>query len=406
MIFQTLDDKSSCVGIYTDGSLLFDPDSFPSSLTTTWDYVPYMDNGPLELVSLYLQGKQIGDCIPEFLQEDWEDVSAKLSAFKRSFDIGRISLGENCFYDLVPQRFLLELCNVRHKITQHVLENLEKPRRYEFYKQVRIMLGEIEQRKVRLDNKFIRTFLSDPKMSRIANTILKSSPYVKYNQFGTKTGRLTTSPGTFPILTLPKVFKSSLQPTNDFYLELDYNGAEVRTLLGLLGKTQPRLDVHKFHQQKIFDGKISRDESKVAFFAWLYGSSSSKNKKAVIALQEFYDRNQILETYWKNGDVETVYGKKIPDTSRHHALNYIVQSTAAELTIKQSLKINHLLKTKASGSFLAFIVHDSIIIDMKKEDIPLVESILFLMKSTNFGDFMINKKIGKSLANMKEAPYG
>jgi len=406
MYFQTLDDKTSCVGIYTNGRLWFEEDSFPEDLTTTWDYVPYMDNSSLELASLYLQGKPIGNSIPEFLQDDWEDVSLKLESFKRSFDIGKINLEQNCFYDLVPQRFLIELCEVRNKITQHVLEKIEKPKRYEFYKQVRIMLGEIEQHQVNIDKRFLKSFLNDSKFHRVAETIMSAAPFVRYNQFGTKTGRLSCASGAFPILTLPKVLKSSLQPTNDFYLELDFNGAEVRTLLGLLEKSQPTFDVHEFHQQEVFEDKFSREEAKIAFFAWLYGSNSHKDSASNMKLQSFYDREKLLKTYWNDGIVKTFYGKEIPNTSKHHALNYIIQSTAAELTLKQSLKVHHLIKTKGTGSFLAFIVHDSIVIDMKKEDLRLLEGILFLMGSTNFGNFLVNKKIGKNLGNMKEFSHG
>ena len=40
MYFQALDDKTSCVGIYYDGNLIFDESDFPSDLTgmKTWKY--------------------------------------------------------------------------------------------------------------------------------------------------------------------------------------------------------------------------------------------------------------------------------------------------------------------------------------------------------------------------------
>jgi hypothetical protein len=47
-------------------------------------------------------------------------------------------------------------------------------------------------------------------------------------------------------------FRSAIRPQNDYYIELDFNGAEVRTLLGLLGKEQPTGDVHDFHLNEIF----------------------------------------------------------------------------------------------------------------------------------------------------------
>ena len=70
MIFQTLDDKSDCVGIYTDSNLIFDPDHFPDSLSKTWKYAPYLRDLDVDYISLYLEGGKIADNIPEYLQDD------------------------------------------------------------------------------------------------------------------------------------------------------------------------------------------------------------------------------------------------------------------------------------------------------------------------------------------------
>ena len=94
------------------------------------------------------------------------------------------------------------------------------------------------------------------------------------------------------------------------------------------------------------------------------------------------------------------------DVDRHHALNYIVQSTAAELTLKQALKIDYLLRTRATGSNISFLIHDAIIIDMKKEDLPLLESLVSLMQSTNFGKFKINIKKGENLGSLRDFAHG
>ena len=75
MLFQTLDDKSECVGIFCDNKLVFDPESFPDNLTATWKYCTYLsDLEGVEYASLYLQGKPVESVIPEYLQDDWDDV--------------------------------------------------------------------------------------------------------------------------------------------------------------------------------------------------------------------------------------------------------------------------------------------------------------------------------------------
>ena len=77
MYFQTLDDKTECVGIYTNNQLFFDSDKFPKDIKYTWKYAPYLRGLDIEYVSLYLEGGSIGDAIPEYLRDDWEFVRVK-----------------------------------------------------------------------------------------------------------------------------------------------------------------------------------------------------------------------------------------------------------------------------------------------------------------------------------------
>ena len=63
MLFQTLDDKTECVGIYADNQLIFDLEGFPPELTQTWKYAPYLRDLDVEYISLYLEGGKIADAI-------------------------------------------------------------------------------------------------------------------------------------------------------------------------------------------------------------------------------------------------------------------------------------------------------------------------------------------------------
>jgi hypothetical protein len=405
MLFQTLDDKDDCVGIYYQNQLLFDAEAFPADLGFTWKYAPYLRDKNIEYASLYLEGSPLSPVLPEYLQDDWEDISKKLTAFKRSLSIAQVDMLQNCFFDLVPQRFLVEFCEIKNKITQYVLDKVEKPRRYNFYQHTAMMLGDIAARPVAIDYRKVKSYLGHPKLGGYARALLSCKPCVEYNQFGTKTGRLTTKKGCFPILTLSKDLRGVVSPQNDFFVELDFNGAEVRTLLGLLNSPQPESDVHEFHLENIFTTLSTRAEAKVAFFAWLYGSASATSLRENKSLELFYKKDQLLETYWHEGTITTPYGKKIKDVSRHHALNYLIQSTSAELAIKQALKLDHLLRSKGTGSHLAFIIHDAVVLDMKHEDVGLLPALIYLMGSTNYGHYPVNTKVGLTLGGLEKKEY-
>ena len=398
-----MDDKSECVGIYCAGDLIFDLEEFPDKLSETWKYSPYLrDHKNIEYANLYVGGKKIHEVIPEYLKEDWEDVAGRLLAFERSLRIAKVDRSDNCIYDLTPSRFLIEFCEVKNEITKYVLKNYERPKRYSFLLKVCQMLEDISNRRLNINRKHLQAHLRTEKTKPIVKRLLGTTPYIKYNQFGTKTGRLTTRTDSFPILTLKKSLRTAIEPTNDYFVELDFNGAEVRVLMGMLGMDQPLEDVHQFHKDTVFRGSATREAVKTAFFAWLYGSRSAASSSEGETLREFYDKGKILKEYWDGKKVCTPFQKEIDDVDEHHALNYIVQSTTAELTLLQAMKVDYLLRTQSSKSKLSCIIHDAIVLDFNKEDEHLLPKIKSLMSSTKFGEFKINISSGNNLGSLKE----
>ena len=401
MIFQTLDDKKECVGIYCGNELYFDEKEFPNNLTATWGFVEHLRGKKIEYASLYLEGKKIEESIPEYLRDDWDDVTNKLAAFQRSLVLSRVDLQDNCIYDLVPRRFLIDMCEVKNEITKYILDNQKKPERYDFSLQVCQLLDSISNEPLRINKRKVRSYLSTAEKSQLSN-LENAPPYIKYNQFGTITGRLTTKKGSFPILTLKKSLRDIVEPRNDYFLEMDFNGAEARVMLGLLGIPQPEYDIHEFHSDKVFGGKLSRDKVKQSFFAWLYGSRSALVSDEGKVLSKFYEKDKILSEFWDGTNIKTTYKREIKNVDAHHALNYVVQSTAADLTLLQSLKIDHLLRSKGCKTRIACIIHDAVVLDFHKDDEPLMNSIKKLMESTKFGSFKINVSKGKNLGNLKD----
>ena len=120
MIFQTLDDKRECVGVYSDGELRFD--EIPEDLSKTWSYSNFLAGKDIEYASLYCQGQTLDQVCPVHLVEEWEKVSNRLKAFLRANKIAKVSLVENCFFDVTPERFLKEYCEIKNQICQWVFE--------------------------------------------------------------------------------------------------------------------------------------------------------------------------------------------------------------------------------------------------------------------------------------------
>ena len=134
---------------------------------------------------------------------------------------------------------------------------------------------------------------------------------------------MTTRKHYFPILTLDSDYRCIIKPTNDYFVELDYNAAELRVLLGLSDKEQPIEDLHTWNLNNVYSGVGSRDEAKKRIFAWLYNPQSKD-----FASNRVYDRDSVLRKYWNGQVVITPMDRVIP-ADKHHALNYLIQSTTA-----------------------------------------------------------------------------
>ena len=96
--------------------------------------------------------------------------------------------------------------------------------------------------------------------------------------------------------------------------------------------------------------------------------------------------------------VTNFYGREI-ECDEEHALNYIVQSTASDMFLRQVLKVNKLLEGRKSK--IAFMIHDSLIIDLAKEDRQLIGDIEKTFSETDFGAFKTNISAGKTFGEMR-----
>ena len=365
MFFQTLDDKSECVGIYADGKLYFD--AVPDNLKVTWSN-PGSISGSPELLSLWVNGRTLAECCPSEHADELSACQNKLRAYLKSFKIAKINMRDHCIFDMIPHDFLMRLCEVKNKITKHVYETEQRPNNYDHLAEIYRLLQKIKFQQLNLSTKDCRHLLVSTRERDKAKMLVSNYRYIDYNLFGTVTGRLTTSTNSFPILTLKKEMRQMVKPQNDLFVCLDYNGAEVRTLLELSGEQQPDTDIHEWNSRHLFEQEVTREECKVRFFAWLYDPTSEDIKSL------HYDRKKILDKWYSNGYINTPYGRKIKVEERK-ALNYLLQSTTSDRVLSKAVAIDKFLTENGCKSYISHIVHDEIAIDYSDEDREYISKI-------------------------------
>ena len=393
MLFQTLDEKNECVAVFKDGELIWN--EIPQNLTKTWKYSAFLKDLPnIEYAHIYFGGKSLDEACPEHMRSKWSEVFGKLRAYHRSFVEAKVDLNDNCFYELVPEKFLIEYCKAKNEITEYILENHTKPADYDFLVEATKMLTDIKYQKLNIDTTPLRQKAYNLRIRDFLKKLKRLQPFVKYNLFGSITGRLTVEKGCFPLLNLDKNYRSILKPNNDWFVELDYNAAELRTLLALSGKDQPEEDIHDWNANVVYRGAVDREEAKKRVFAWLYNPNSND-----FLSNRAYDRGKVKEKYWDGKKVKNPYGREI-EADEFHALNYILQSTTNDIILRQALKIYKMLEGRKST--IAFTMHDSIVLDFSEEDQHMVQDIYDTFAKNDFGVFKTSAKAGKNFGELKD----
>lgn len=393
MLFQTLDEKNECVAVFRNNQLIWG--EVPKDLTKTWKYSQFLKHKQnIQYAYIYSGGKSLDEVCPEYMKVRWLEVFGKLKAYHRSFFEAKINMNENCFYELVPQKFLIEYCKAKNEITEYILNEHKKPENYDFLVEATKMLTEIRYQRLNIDITPLKRKAHILRVREFIKKLKTIQPYVKYNLFGSVTGRLTVEKGCFPLLNLDKNYRSILKPNNDWFVELDYNAAELRTLLALSGKDQPEEDIHDWNANVVYRGAVDREEAKKRVFAWLYNPNSND-----FLSNRAYDRGRVKEQYWDGKKVKNPYGREI-EASEFHALNYILQSTTNDIILRQAIKIYKMLEGKKTK--IAFTMHDSIVLDFSEEDQHMVQDIYDTFAKNDFGVFKTSVKAGKNFGELKD----
>ncbi|HAI44394.1 MAG TPA: hypothetical protein DCM40_42985 [Maribacter sp.] len=373
MIIQTLDIKDNCTGVFVENSFLFNNfDNTIKQAKLAWKHSPVFDDEKIEYLYVYLKGNDLSPYA--FDSEMYEEYKLKMESHAKAAKVAKVQLEDLCFFDIIPEHQLLKWFSIRGQCMNKLHRAKSRPTDYSILHKAHVLATEISHNKIKFGTEFGR---------------------VRYNIFGSATGRLTTLKNSVPVLTLKKEQRSQLTPNNDMFLDLDINAAELRTLLALSGQEQPDIDLHEWNASELFNSSLSRSEAKQRMFAWLYNPVAIDE-----SLEQCYNR-EIFRDFFSAEDqlVTTPFGRKLY-VEEKKAQNYLLQSTTSDIVIENAYKIMKLLKNRRSN--IAFTLHDSVILDFAKEDHDLVREIKETFETNRYGRFLSTIKIGKNFGEMRD----
>ena len=128
MVFQIMDDKKDCIGVYANENFIYD--RIPENAEYTWGYSDHLRDRHIQYASLWTQGADLGEICPEHLVTRWTAAENKIKSHFKSLYITKINLSDICFFDLVPNKQLQHYFQTKNDICEWVFENIEKPRHY------------------------------------------------------------------------------------------------------------------------------------------------------------------------------------------------------------------------------------------------------------------------------------
>tara|TARA_R100000234_G_scaffold34918_2_gene20711 strand:- start:768 stop:1925 length:1158 start_codon:yes stop_codon:yes gene_type:complete len=364
--------------------------SLPEGNKATW----FFDN--MDTSSFYVQSvadQKVEDYLPYMELGEWSKVNNKINSQKKALETCKIR--DEDMLALLPESLIKEYYSFLNKATKAFVEKNKVNSFNMHVSRVASLIEKIKRQRVRVNFKnLLEEEDKNPRNKRVLKKIKEGKRVIDYDVLGSRTGRLTNKSGSIPILTLKKELRSIIEPQNDLFAEFDYNAAEARVLLALCGVEQPQDDIHDWNIQNVFRGLGTREEAKVRLFSWLYNPNSDDH-----LLNRTYDRKKVLKKYYDGKAVKNIFGREI-ESDDFHALNYLIQSTCADLVLEQAVKLDNLLKNKKSK--IAFIVHDSIVVDVTKEDFNMMTTMLNCFADTRLGKFKVNVSGGKTFGDMRK----
>ena len=161
-------------------------------------------------VKCWTYGKSLEDVCPSDLRNEYGALKKEYFAILKSFTAARIDTHKIRLVDQFPIRFKSEWEDINSQIMDYVVEQYPKPSRYDELVAIQECLSEMENRPLCVRREKLKPHFAKASARRFYKKLDALRHSVKYNMWGTVTGRLTTESGYFPILTMNKEFREVL----------------------------------------------------------------------------------------------------------------------------------------------------------------------------------------------------
>jgi hypothetical protein len=394
VVHQVLSFSNLIYGVYSEGNI-FNLDDIHLYSEECWE--PTFISSHLKNVScarIYCQGKSFVEIAKEMNKEDYfKSLENKMKIFIKACIKTSVPLNDVSIFYFIPEKFLNEYYGFKESLIKYVLETYKRPSNHEFMVDLYEFANDLKKVDIEINKNILKEYYGTDFGKNFLTKINRNKQTkIIYNLYGTKTGRLSESCDSFPILSMRKELRKAISPKNDIIIEYDYNAAELRTFLGLSDNKnrQPEYDLHQWNIDNIIKSDIKREESKKIIFKYLYSDFIPPEIKDICKLKLFYNKSKILKKYALNDKdgIKTIYDREI-NCEQNLRMSYIIQSTFSDLFLRKVVEIFKFLKDKKSK--ICYTIHDSICIDWNNEERKKYEKeVVSILESTILGQFKVS----------------
>ena len=126
-MIQSLDIKNNCFGIYYKNEFIFDKAKIATAMSecpNSWVHSPGTDDTGRSFSFILLRDRSISNYVSE--PENYKSLCNTLEAQKKAALTAKISLTENCFFDIIPYKQLKKWFSHRQTAIENISVSLKK----------------------------------------------------------------------------------------------------------------------------------------------------------------------------------------------------------------------------------------------------------------------------------------